>query len=255
MSLLNEAYSTTAFGDVQPMDVTSSNPNVVIETKQLDSDKNLTPLASISKQLKSDIMDFEQEDWDEINMEIKEKGNHQNKKEFDFNSEAKNIFLLKQKLTTTVEKYQKLEMKIKCDFNKSKKLEKKIIDFTEFITDFENNNKERNCQTFKDALYEFVILYNDDNNLRQTISDYVDTREELTQMLAVSRMVQSFQTVPTCPLCLSQPLDSFMEPCGHTGCKTCLIRSIQGENNHNEMNLNCVYCRKEIHSIKPLFLL
>jgi len=43
MSLLDEAYSTAAFGDVQPMDVTSSNPNVVIETKQLDSDKNLTP--------------------------------------------------------------------------------------------------------------------------------------------------------------------------------------------------------------------
>ena len=39
---------------------------------------------------------------------------------------------------------------------------KKIIDFTEFITDFENNNKERNCQTFKDALYEFVIIYNDE---------------------------------------------------------------------------------------------
>ena len=243
--------SALGISDYSPMDIDQLDFSELLETKVLESDKILHPVDNKLKQLKQDLIDFSNEDWDEINREIKKKSNHQDKKEFSFQEEKNRMDSFKEKLEKISKEYKSLELNLKSSFEKSKILERKVSDFTEFINEFQESNKDKDCVSFKEALYEFTVLYNDDNNLRENISKFIDKREELTQLLDISRTGQQILPVPTCPLCLSNPLDSFIDPCGHTGCRECLVRSIQS----NNINMNCALCRKAIHSIKPLFIL
>ena len=127
----------------------------------------------------------------------------------------------------------------------------RILDYKNFA---QMLKVEKNYEQKKIQLLDLSNKNNDDNNLRILISEFVDKRDGFTKLLNATRVIQEVQTVPCCPLCLSEPLDSFVNPCGHTGCKKCLIKSIQGNNNSN-MNLNCPICRKSISCINPLYML
>ena len=232
------------------MDV--DNVNELLELKNLESDKNLTPLDMNVIRIKKEAIEFINTDWDDINKEITEKGNHTEDKTYDFTEEKNQIHSLREKIIKIKNEYQSLEIKLKTQFSKNKMLEKKITDFINFINDYENNNKGKDCDKLKESLTDFTTKYNDSESLRDTISLFVNKRKELTALLSITRYIQDFQPVPTCPLCLSNPLDSFLDPCGHTGCKECFVRSIQSDNN---IHLNCPVCRKNIGSIKPLYIL
>lgn len=55
----------------------------------------------------------------------------------------------------------------------------------------------------------------------------------------------------TCSLCLQKPVDTYMNPCGHTGCSECIQR-LQ-EMNGTETRSHCFFCRKTIHSFHKLY--
>ena len=242
----------SGFGSfITPQSMDVDNVNDLLEVKNLESDKNLNPLEKNVLRIKKDMIEFINSDWDDINNEIKKKGNHKEDKTFDFNEEKNQLHSLREKLIKIKNEYQSLEIKLKTQFSKNKLLEKKMTDFINFINEYETNNKEKECDKLKESLTDFSTKYNDSESLRDTISLFVDKRKELTELLSLTRYIQDFQPVPTCPLCLSNPLDSFLDPCGHTGCKECFVRSIQSDNVH----LNCPVCRKNIGSIKPLYIL
>ena len=55
----------------------------------------------------------------------------------------------------------------------------------------------------------------------------------------------------TCSLCLQKPVDTFMNPCGHTGCAECIqrLRDMPREN----YNTRCFMCRKSVNSFHKLY--
>jgi len=55
----------------------------------------------------------------------------------------------------------------------------------------------------------------------------------------------------TCSLCFQKPVDTFLNPCGHTGCSECMkrLREMDGSDNRN----HCFFCRKTIHSFHKLY--
>ena len=54
----------------------------------------------------------------------------------------------------------------------------------------------------------------------------------------------------TCSLCLIRPVDSFLNPCGHTGCSECIERMKHLTDTHE---FNCPLCRKIISSTHQLY--
>ena len=55
----------------------------------------------------------------------------------------------------------------------------------------------------------------------------------------------------TCSLCLQKPVDTFMNPCGHTGCSECIerLKELNGE----MYQANCFMCRKSVNSFHKLY--
>lgn len=54
----------------------------------------------------------------------------------------------------------------------------------------------------------------------------------------------------TCNLCLQRQVDTFMDPCGHTGCSDCILKL---KNNGSEYNTNCFICRRHVNRFQKLF--
>ena len=62
-----------------------------------------------------------------------------------------------------------------------------------------------------------------------------------------------------CVVCMDEPVSHFLDPCGHTFCKTCLQKSLEVESfvneNENYINKNCPVCRKYVNKVRPLYFL
>jgi hypothetical protein len=236
-----------------PMDIDTMSVDEILERKELNCDANITD--NIDKNstntLKRDLLEFVNSDWDEINDRIKKSTKLPDAKKVDYSEEKKQFLELKEKIKTSVFEYQIIELKLKSLFTKNEILESKIRTFYDFLEEFQQDNKDKNCKTIKSSLNDFVDMYNDRDTLKMLISQFVDKRHDLKELMSITNLAQSVCPTPTCSLCMTNPLDSFLDPCGHTGCKECLVKSIQFSN----VNLNCVYCRKEIRSIRPLFIL
>lgn len=54
----------------------------------------------------------------------------------------------------------------------------------------------------------------------------------------------------TCSLCLQRNVDTYMDPCGHTGCSQCIsmLKEKMGE-----FNCNCFICRKRVNKFGSLY--
>ena len=54
----------------------------------------------------------------------------------------------------------------------------------------------------------------------------------------------------TCSLCLQRNVDTYMDPCGHTGCSQCIneLKKRMGE-----FNCNCFICRKGVNKFNSLY--
>ena len=51
----------------------------------------------------------------------------------------------------------------------------------------------------------------------------------------------------TCSLCLQKPVDTFLEPCGHTGCTGCIGKI------KDEFDSNCFICRTKISRSRKIY--
>ena len=62
--------------------------------------------------------------------------------------------------------------------------------------------------------------------------------------------INGANTGNTCSLCLQNPVDTFFNPCGHTGCGEC-IGKLQGLSRNYVMN--CPLCRKNVSTTHKLY--
>ena len=94
--------------------------------------------------------------------------------------------------------------------------------------------------------------------------EYVKKRKELNKYIYLLREVNTMNVTCSCPICFSSQVDTFLDPCGHTLCKQCIINSasmgnndpdIQDINSIRNMNTQCPICRKNVQMTRPLFFL
>ena len=99
--------------------------------------------------------------------------------------------------------------------------------------------------------YSKKILEN--NKLKNTRNMYIEKRKELNSYLYFIQKLNKWNITSICPICITNKIDAYCNPCGHTSCKNCLERKPSTPNNIN--NNKCPICREYISEIRKLYFI
>ena len=116
----------------------------------------------------------------------------------------------------THEKYKDIDIK---------SLEEKIV---ETCTEMRHKNR---CQEVKQKYQKELYIMN------LYIQDFL-------------KVINQNNLGSTCGICLQSTIDTYMDPCGHTGCKDCIDRLKSFSDNES---YNCYICRKPVHSFRSIY--
>lgn len=76
------------------------------------------------------------------------------------------------------------------------------------------------------------------------IKERDDATMKLNSLRPLFTIVENGSGFRACPICLQHEVQSYVTPCGHTFCNTCLKRAAKSD---------CYMCRKRILSIQPIY--
>lgn len=152
---------------------------------------------------------------------------------------------------TEFEKLQSNTIKLEKDYEISLENLKKDIEKLQKFQDFIS------CKTFKD---DKKLLSSLTSNIEDICKNMLDNNEHENMRdllhknnITISMYLQKFikplnkgNIGSTCNFCMTNNVDSFINPCGHTGCKECLSRLEIDE-------AQCFICRNRVFNIKRLY--
>ena len=168
---------------------------------------------------------------------------------------VKQIIPIQEELTIIDDEFQKELASIKEKMNI-------MDDMIDFLKKRPSNN------TSDDPLIENIVR--DMNKIgenilkNQTIQEikekYAKKKVELQPCLSLISEINQLNHSNICGLCLSKPVDHYINSCGHTACYDCFNKSLKDDtvetlNQRNNGRHNCPFCRKMINSINKLYYL
>jgi len=98
----------------------------------------------------------------------------------------------------------------------------------------------------------FIMILKLSNNLKSAKRDYVRIRIEMNDCFSIIKSINNLNISNTCSLCLTNKVEIFIDPCGHSFCTNCKDRLIQYEGGITDTN--CPTCRGYIRDFKSLYL-
>lgn len=156
---------------------------------------------------------------------------------------------LQEELDTLSDEYNKEK---KNTDNNIKKLESSIVFMKSFETEYKNNDE--NLKDIINKLNEYSSIIKDNDNLLKIKDKYLSKRKELHSYLYFIQKLNKWNTSAICPICITNRIDSYCNPCGHTACNECLTRNNIINNNSYNSN-KCPICREYINEIRKLFFI
>ena len=145
------------------------------------------------------------------------------------------------------EKYLECKKKFQDEINNSKSNLKKLDLIIQFIRELD---KDCNDQLTEEILNNFKMLSDkveNDKNIITARINYIKTRKEIDNHLNLIKKINSVNVSNTCPLCLTNSVNIYLNPCGHTCCDDCYGRLLV--NNDNK----CFLCRSNIMNKNSLY--
>jgi len=136
--------------------------------------------------------------------------------------------------------------------NNIKKLESSILFMKSFEIEYKNNDE--NVKDIIDKLNKYSSTIKENDKLLQIKENYISKRKELHSYLYFIQKLNKWNTCAICPICITNRIDSYCNPCGHTACKECLTRNNMINNNSYNSN-KCPICREYINEIRKLFFI
>jgi hypothetical protein len=97
------------------------------------------------------------------------------------------------------------------------------------------------------------------SNLKQLVIEDLETQlastsidkdrlEALIMSLCTTyNIIRTTPFVHICPICMTNSVDTFLDPCGHTICKECVSNKVCNSNKF------CFMCRTPVRGIRPLY--
>lgn len=116
--------------------------------------------------------------------------------------------------------------------------------------EYESNKK---IKSIIDSLTEYIKTIDENDKLKEAKEEYINKRKLINKHLCLINAVNKFNLAAICPICLTDKIDSYCNPCGHTACKACLDKtsSIVNNVNHNK----CPICREYVMDIRKLYFI
>ena len=82
------------------------------------------------------------------------------------------------------------------------------------------------------------------NKIELRKQEYVSEKKIYSKYLSILQLINQMNTGSTCSICLTDNVDTYFIPCGHTACSGC---------NQRNRSLKCPLCRKQIMKSKKLY--
>ncbi len=148
------------------------------------------------------------------------------------------------------DKVLSLEKKYKDNIEQTSRDIEIIETFTHFIMKTREKYIDVDIKSLEEKIVETCQEIRDKNRceeLKQTYQKELFIFNEYIQKFI--KLINNGNMGTTCSLCLQKTVDTYLDPCGHTGCQDCINKLKQ----YDTDNYNCHICRKEINSFRPLF--
>lgn len=224
---------------------TISDENVfTIVDNKIHFNDNSKPLIKIKDELSKYLYNNDDELFNEED-EIKE-----NKSLTEFNVSLNKF---RQSLLETQDKFLESEKKFKDELKKTKKDVESLEKMIEFINNLDDKFKDD--EIYKEIIEKINILttkIEKNNNMKLYKKEYIKYRRSVKEFFEIIKSLNNLNMTALCPLCLSNPVDVYINPCGHCSCSKCKDRLLQYEGSVNQAN--CFICRKSIMGFNKLFL-
>ena len=108
------------------------------------------------------------------------------------------------------------------------------------------------CKEILNKIDELIAKIEKNSNFEEAKKLYSEKRLELNKYFDIIKSLNNMNVSNICPLCLTNKIELYIEPCGHCCCNTCKDRLLQYEGNCR--NANCFICRKRINNFNNIYL-
>lgn len=188
------------------------------------NDKNILPI---------DDPDFKDEEIDDIVSKLKGFG--------------ENFIFLQKDLDIA---YQKYEEASKTTQENIQKINNSIQLIKTCSKEYDSDS---NTKSIIDSLKDYIKTIDENDKLSEYKKEYVNKIKLLNRHLYLMNKVNNWNTSAICPICITDKVDSYCNPCGHTSCRKCLDKNSNIVNNVNHNK--CPICREHIMDIRKLYFI
>ena len=145
-------------------------------------------------------------------------------------------------------KYFEFEKNLNMEINNSKNNIKKLDMIVSFMKDFDGD-------VCPDGLTENIIgnmkvlskNIEENSKILNIRKEYINSRKIINKYLSFIKKMNKMNTANLCPLCLTNAVNIYLNPCGHTCCDSCYEKL---ETNHEK---KCFLCRCKIMQKNSLY--
>lgn len=116
--------------------------------------------------------------------------------------------------------------------------------------EYDSNEK---VKAIIDSLNEYIKTINENDNLKKAKEEYINKIKQMNKHLCLLHAINGFNISATCPICITDKIDSYFNPCGHTTCNSCFEKNnnISNRNNFNK----CPICRENVMDVRKLYFI
>lgn len=142
--------------------------------------------------------------------------------------------------TELSEKYEKSLVDLKLDIDK-------LGDFQLFLGSKNFKDEEKLIEPVIKNIEE-ICKNMLDNNKHDKIKDEYNKKLIVLKlyMHGFIKTINKGNTGTTCNICMTNNIDSYINPCGHTACSKCLEKL-------EDHDMKCFVCRKNVYDVKKLY--
>jgi len=145
----------------------------------------------------------------------------------------------------------KKEQDFKEYYDKLEVDSEKLTDFTKFLADINNKYRDFEATTINKSILEISKKIKENNNGEKYKKEYEKELYTLNYYYNnFLKKINNGNLGSTCSLCLQRNVDTYMNPCGHTGCSECINKL---KKRMGEYNCNCFICRKKVIKFNALY--